>query len=150
MGWLIGWRTKREVIAHLNQDVGEKAKLIKSCVRGDVLWQVIETPKGRFIACNILGGSKSEGFGYKDLCETMGVHRYSCPLSYLELVPDPCSEFSTPWREEVRKYHTKQRKWRVIINGIDKVYKFTTRQSFESAKAYFDQHFTVEYTLEAA
>ncbi len=81
------------------------------CVRGNVLWSVIEiTHKQehrteRFIACHLLASEKGYGWGYKDMCESMHPLYYSCPLKYLEMVPEVANE---SWRELVRHYHQRR------------------------------------------
>lgn len=81
-------------------------------VRGNVLWTVWEiadissnVPR-RFIGCDLLGTHGGEGWGYKDMSEEMHPYFYSCPLSYLEMVPVASEE----WRAGVRAYHAKRKR----------------------------------------
>lgn len=138
MGWLIGERSKKDVIKHLNEDLGTNNKLVKSCVRGDTLWQVIETPETRFIACNLLGTIDGE-WGYKDMCESMHPYRYHCPLSYLELAPVASEE----WREGVRQYHAEQsgksKKWRLTVGNSSRDYTWDKKYTYEVVRAYFEK-----------
>ncbi|WP_240754701.1 hypothetical protein [Parasulfuritortus cantonensis] len=46
-------------------------------------------------------GGKKHGWGYKDLCESMGPYYYTCPLSYLDMVPVANAD----WRGQVRAWH---------------------------------------------
>lgn len=85
-------------------------------LRGQHLWVVFErrpdippeqaTPE-RFICLYLLGSQKGYGWGYKAVEETMGPAETGCPLSYLDMVPDPGS-YSTDWRERVRKHHERR------------------------------------------
>lgn len=64
-------------------------------------------PTERWIGCDLLEYSKrDEGWGYKDMDESMHPYYYSCPLSYLDMVPVVGSE---EWRQGVREYHQRQR-----------------------------------------
>jgi hypothetical protein len=85
----------------------------KHCIRGNCLWKiaVVEDLVGgewiekiRLIALDLLakGSRPDEGWGYKDMDETMGPYYYSCPISYLDMVPCPDSENARKWRAEVR------------------------------------------------
>ena len=149
MGWLIGWDSKREVIAHLNKEEKDY-KPLKSCVKGDTLWQVIETHRGLFIGCNLIGGSKKEGFGYKDMEEAAHPFRYHCPLGYLEMVTEvTCGE----WRDKVRKHHAenalKSSKFLFTLSGVPKVLQYAKRYSLEVVQAHLEKtylatHFTLE------
>jgi len=71
----------------------------------DVLWAVqcffrnLQPPK-TILICFLLEGSPG-GWGYKDLSEGEHPYYYTCPLKYLELAPETCSE----WRAEVRARH---------------------------------------------
>ena len=93
-----------------------EANCIKHCYRGSAwkgtLWKVwdhkaIEKATGEVIAselwigCDLCEYSKSDnGWGYKDMDESMGPSYYNCPLSYLDLTPVVNPE----WRESVRFY----------------------------------------------
>ena len=120
MGWLISYGdTKSETIARrtkteVNAEGTRRWSYPKSCVRGNCLWKimVIEDLKDgvwvediRLIALDLLAkGSRSdEGWGYKDIDETMGPYETSCPISYLDMVPCPDSECARDWREKVRE-----------------------------------------------
>ena len=52
-----------------------------------------------WITCYLLTPA---GDGYKPMSEDMGPYEYSCPMHFLEMVPDPKIGFSTDWREKVR------------------------------------------------
>lgn len=126
MGWLFGHSTKRSLIADLvrtqtNREGTKRWECIRHCYRGNaysgVLWTVqtvteVETNTivSQFIGCYLLRYNKGHGvgyeWGYKDMCESMHPFYYSCPLGYLELVPEECPE----WRAQVREYHATRTK----------------------------------------
>jgi len=84
-------------------------KVVAHKVRGQTLWAVIEYTQDagmrkaghRFIACFLMRSYRGEGWGYKDLDESMGPTEVSCPMKYLAMVPDP-GGYATAWRERVR------------------------------------------------
>jgi len=129
MGWLFKpGSLRRDLIAErtkgwerTNADgMTVKTKRLAHCYRGGafsgVLWTVWERafekngeqvqPTERWIGCDLLEYSKGvEGWGYKDLDESMHPYFYSCPLSYLKMVPVVTNE---EWRQSVRGYHERQ------------------------------------------
>ena len=126
MGWLFGHSTKKSLIADLTRDQravsnDRRYDCLRHCYRGNnyrgVLWtvQVVTDTKtneivGQFIGCYLLRYYKANGYGcewgYKDMCESSHPFYYSCPLAYLELVPEECPE----WRAQVREYHAARNK----------------------------------------
>lgn len=121
MGWLYSeGQTRRQLIAHLTKDwtsgeTGKTFRCLKHTARGNVLWTVWEITKpdgttDRFIGCALMQTLKGYGWGYKAMEESMGPCYYSCPLSYLDMVPCPDHEYAVEWREKVRHYHAKQRR----------------------------------------
>lgn len=124
MGWLFTFNSKRnELIARITADY-ESAKCIRHCYRGSVyngiLWSVWEytgntdKPGYRFIRCDLMRYSRHDnGWGYKDMTESMHPYYYSCPLSYLNLAPEENRE----WREGVREYWKRQRRIQAIKIG---------------------------------
>jgi len=116
MGWEYAWNSRKELIAHLcDEQTGYRTLARKATSeRGQsVLWAVHElgpehedNPGLRFIVCYLIGHDRRHGlYGYKELGETMGPFYYSCPLSFLEMAPEPEGENVKEWRECVRKYH---------------------------------------------
>lgn len=119
MGWLISFGdTKKETIARRtrtqhNEDRTRRWSYPKSCIRGNCLWKiaVVEDLKDgewvevqRVIALDLLrkGSRPDEGWGYKDIDETMGPAEKSCPISYLDMVPCP-DGYAREWRKAVRE-----------------------------------------------
>lgn len=114
MGWTYSpsWPTKAAMIDYCTGEAlgGPGAvTTIAKAIRGNVLWTVIEYgadsaryPKGtRAILCFLLGAEKGYGWGYKDMDESMGPCDLSCPIKFLDMVPDP-GGFATEWRARVR------------------------------------------------
>jgi len=114
MGWEFAWRSRKELIAHLCDEPTDYKTLARKVTRErgkSVLWAVHEigpddkeNPGLRFIVCYLMD-RKSGLHGYKEMGETMGPFYYSCPLSFLEMVPEPEGENVKEWRENVLKYH---------------------------------------------
>jgi len=128
MGWLftVG-STRRELIAERTQnwqrasnEILVESTCLAHCFRGGhfsgVLWSVWERtftkdghevePTQRWIACDLLQYSKSnDGWGYKDMEESMGPYFYSCPLGYLGMVPIEQFGGNEEWRKGVQSYH---------------------------------------------
>ena len=113
MGWLFRQgTTKLDIITDLittEENASRRRQTIAHSVRGNVLWSVIEItykqeplrPAMRFIACYLLESDRRHGWGYKDMDESMHPFYYSCPLKFLDMVPQACAA----WREGVRHYH---------------------------------------------
>lgn len=109
MGWLYYASTRRDLIADrtkTEETDTHKFVCLKHCTRGNVLWtvwQITDKATGeyrRLIGCDLMQAHPVYGWGYKDLDESMGPCYYTCPLSYLDLVPVK----NERWRESVRKY----------------------------------------------
>jgi hypothetical protein len=122
MGWLfINGCTRRQMIAERTEnwertsdDMLVKSVCLAHCYRGGiysgVLWAVWERtftkdgqtvrPVERWITCDLLRYQK-DCWGYKDMEESMHPYFYSCPLSYLALVPIDHFGGNETWRELV-------------------------------------------------
>lgn len=123
MGWLYAWDTRKQLIEHLVD--GNGVKTLKHCFKGNNMWAVQEytRPTGevvRFICLYLLRGSNNsrDGWGYKDISEGAGPVELSCPVSYLDMVPDP-GGYATEWRQRVRAYAAKSSR------TLEKGQKFT-------------------------
>lgn len=126
MGWLFtDGATKASIVKHLTTD-NEHVTTHRYSVRGNTLWaiQTAHHLEGndrgippKFIACYLLQSDGSFGWGYKDMCESMGPARYDCPLSYLDEVEPPPSEFAQGWRDEVRTHHATQARRRKMFKA---------------------------------
>lgn len=82
--------------------------VIRKCVKGNILWYVMEIrdkatdATSRWIGCSLLGAEKGFGWGSKDMSEEMGPCFYNVPLEYLDMVPEPAHNYG--WRAKVRAY----------------------------------------------
>lgn len=120
MGWLFTQnQTRAQLIRHLirtEDNARARYVTLAHCVRGNVLWTVREVTYKtdafgylpgfpyRYIGCDLMAGRRGFGWGYKDLCESMGPCYYHCPLTYLATVP----EANADWRAAVRHWHERQ------------------------------------------
>lgn len=113
MGWLFQHGASRaDIIARLiRAEDNEEARwtTLAHCTKGNVVWIVYEVFKKqkletkRFISCTLIAQQRNFGWGYKDMSESMGPCYYSCPLSYLDMVP----EADPDWRLRVREWHAR-------------------------------------------
>ena len=121
MGWMGGYRTKKEMVNYLNyfeHDSDRFYRTLKSKnvrERGvDILWQLNEVvalrdlscgmKKGdrkRFILCVMLEKTYQGDWAYKSVSEECGPVFYSCPKEWLNEVPVPNDEYAKAWREKV-------------------------------------------------
>ena len=106
MGWLFGWSTRKELVEHLIN--GNGVKTIKSCSVGNNLWCVHEYTNAASEAVRyaclylIKGGSGRDGWGYKDVDETMGPYKTNFPYTWLDLLSPIESEYANEWRARVK------------------------------------------------
>lgn len=135
MGWLFkAGITRRELIEERTKDwtrdgaegITVTSTCLAHCYRGNVysgvLWAVWERtfitdgqeakPTERWITCDLLRYQKDCGWGYKDMDESMHPFYYSCPLTYLDLVPVETYGGNSEWREGVRAHHARQKERR--------------------------------------
>ena len=99
-----------------------KTTCLAHCYRGGnfsgVLWTVwertflkdgqqVDQPQ-RWIGCDLLQSRKNEGWGYKDMDESVHPFYYSCPIGYLAKVPLDKYGGNAKWRQLVRSYHARQ------------------------------------------
>lgn len=123
MGWLFGWNTRKELVDHVTETFEndmQRTTCIRKFFSGNNMWTVWErqskaasTDVERFIVVFlILGGNnctngRGYGWGYKDVSEEMGPCEVTCPLAFLDMVPDP-GGYATAWRERVRAHHARR------------------------------------------
>ncbi len=135
MGWLFKPGVSRKVlIADRTEDwertskgMTVKSTCLAHCYRGGafsgVLWSVWERtfeidgksvqPTERWITCDILRYSKDDdGWGYKDMDESVHPYYYSCPLGYLNMVPIEQYGGNAEWRQIVHDHHQRRREKR--------------------------------------
>lgn len=98
------------IASEMNEKTGWAKRCLKHTTAGNVLWTVWEITaaadgsKHLSIGCDLLVRD-ADGWGYKPSTEDCGPLYYTCPLSYLEMVP----EVNPEWRQQVRKYWEKRR-----------------------------------------
>lgn len=122
MGWSYSVNSDRreiirEITAGWKSEKGS-SECISKTLKGNTMWSLWRStdPSGKvldtYILCHLLGngGKKGDGWGYKDMCESMGPYYYSCPLAYLKAAP----VVNQKWRDGVMAYHAKRQK----ANGI--------------------------------
>lgn len=142
MGWLFGWRTRKELVDHLVNKNG--VKTIKHCFSGNNLWAVQEGVRSDgekvVFACLYLIQGPAYGkdtggpyaWGYKDVDESMGPCKTDFPASWLELLSPTKYPHALEWRAAVKARGEKEAlmkigtHWR-LTNG--KVYKIVRRRS---------------------
>ena len=108
MGWLFGYYTRKELVDHLCE--GNGVTTLKRRFVGNTLYTVnaYEQANGTDIkyACVYLLKGRTgtrDGWGYKDMDETMGPYYYDFPVSWLDML-SPCdSENALGWRKCVRE-----------------------------------------------
>lgn len=120
MGWTtcIGYDKERLLKDRLRDKSNGTTdwKVLAHSLRGHHLWYVVErTDHGdgykstiRYIALDLIGYDRYHGggWGYKDVCESMGLSEKDCPLKFLDMVPVPCdSDYAHNWRKAVREWH---------------------------------------------
>lgn len=111
MGWLFTSGATRSKIVNENTQPWENdktiAKCLTYCLRGNCLWMVWElTDKAtgkteKYIGLDLLQAQRGYGWGYKGMSESVHPYYYTCPLSYLSMVPVANAE----WRAKVLLYH---------------------------------------------
>lgn len=116
MGWFFTQgQTKAELITHLTEG-DTTLRTHRKCLRGNTLWAIQENvghPElGRFIVAYLLRKQPGYGWGYKPVEESMGPAELSCPVSYLDEVPVPDSQFAPEWRNRVRQRHAEKNRQR--------------------------------------
>lgn len=115
MGYFVRYGASRDsviqdILASEPGEDGKKREALRHCLVGNVLWSVWEITaedgsKSRLIRCDLLARDK-DGWGNKSLTESSHPFYYSCPLAYLEEVPERCPE----WRRKVRAYWAERNK----------------------------------------
>jgi hypothetical protein len=129
MGWTTSsfWQSRRDIVQDRikpwdyydeKRDRTVTGRTLAYCVRGNCLWKVVEhtryagqtlgwiTQQTTFIALDLIRNyGKDEGWGYKDMDESVGPNYYNCPLKYLAMQPRvDCQS----WRDDVKAYHAKR------------------------------------------
>jgi hypothetical protein len=148
MGWLFGWNTRKQLIDHLVD--GNGVHTLKHCCVGNVMWAVQEGTSlrtgetVRFIACYLLKGRNTsrDGWGYKDMEESMHPYYYTCPLSYLDMVDPTCPEWRAKVRERAASRGLKLTAGDVVIYCDHDRYRVVEKVSAGKYKVMLDRHDT--------
>lgn len=114
MGWFYGSRSRPELIDEICTAT-EHRKVLRRFFSGNTMWTVEEVTipeesgpvTKRFIGCYLIQRDGPHNWGYKPLEESMGPCVVTCPLAFLDMVPDP-GMYATEWRARVRKYHAQR------------------------------------------
>ena len=146
MGWMFGWNSRKDLVDHLTKtwDTEKHTTVcLKKFFSGNNMWTVWErTSKDgsepyidRYIVLFLIKGGNhcteghGYGWGYKDVGEECGPCETSCPISFLDMVPDP-GGYATAWRARVRAARATRNQKLVVgqvvrlTNGKD--YKITS------------------------
>lgn len=118
MGWdFAKGASKADIINEITKTwTSSGSGVTYSCIKkktvGSALWTAWEETKAsdpdhkvRWIGCDLLKSKKDYGWGNKGMDERMHPYNYSCPLEFLEAVPEVrCAE----WRGKVLEWHETQ------------------------------------------
>jgi hypothetical protein len=111
MGWLFStqWRDRSDLVRHLRRPerFGDNLELVRACVTGSHHWYLVrERATGlHWIGLDLLQSGRGDGWGYKDLDESVGPTAVDCPLAYLAAPHADRDGWALQWRERVRAYH---------------------------------------------
>lgn len=146
MGWLYGWRTRRELVNYLTNQSG--LRTLKHCFVGNNMWAVHEatrTDNGKKVvfACLYLihgpafgrGNGNPNAWGYKDVEETMGPFQINFPMAWLDLLSPTETKYALEWRAAVKARGEKLASmrigtfWHIGDLGVFKIIKRRSPQS---------------------
>lgn len=123
MGWTFPYTTptRAALVQHLRRPerFGEKFELVRACASGSHHWYLIrERATGlHWIGLDLLQGARGEGWGYKDLDETVGPCAVDCPLAYLDAPHAEREGWAAQWRARVREYHARKSARPALVPG---------------------------------
>lgn len=115
MGWLFSpsWATRADLVRHLRRPerFGDRLELVRACVTGSHHWYLVrERATGlHWVGLDLLQSGRGDGWGYKDLDESVGPCAVDCPLAYLAAPHADRDGWAAQWRERVRAYHADRR-----------------------------------------
>ena len=147
MGWTFtSGASRKDIIEEVSQTwLSEtiKSECIAKCTRGNVLWQVWQvsrkdesgdtfTPSVRWIGCVLMQNGGRDGWGAKEMSETMGPCYYTIPQGYLDMVP--CPEGGEGWRIKVAAKQADANRVKKLVDGD--VLKFDAALQFAGGKTY--------------
>lgn len=124
MGWLFSpsWATRADLVRHLRRPerFGDRLELVRACVTGSHHWYLVrERATGlHWIGLDLLQSGRGDGWGYKDLDESVGPTACDCPLSYLAAPHADRDGWALQWRERVRAYHADRQARPALAAGL--------------------------------
>ena len=128
MGWLFSYDPgfgRKQLLEDLRSPrrFGEHIKLLQSSAVGNHHWYLAKTTKPdgsevTWIGLDLMqGGGRNQGWGYKDMSESMGPYYYDCPITYLDKA-SPAKGCAIEWRAKVRSYHEAKKKRPKPVAGL--------------------------------
>ena len=130
MGWLIGWRSKEDLVQHLLRQDGGNCDVIDHSLRGNNLWMLCKRKDDGFrfiVLCRLQycrgSGPYGRDWGYKDIDESMGPFYYDCPERLLAQ-SDDTSDYGTAWRRNCREMRNRRASRKAFIESLQKGDKF--------------------------
>lgn len=111
MGWSYPYstQTRADLVRYLRRPerFNERCELVRACVIGSHHWYLArERATGQhWIGLDLMQSGRAEGWGYKDMDESVGPNAIDCPLAYLAAPHAEPLGFAAQWRERVRAYH---------------------------------------------
>lgn len=111
MGWLFRCdpRYKRDdLIKDLRRPDRWSAgtTLLQACTKGNHHWYLAKTGDTIWIGLDLMqGGGRNQGWGYKDMDETVGPYQTDCPISYINKASPTEHEYANAWRKKVCEHH---------------------------------------------
>ena len=152
MGWTFHYHTtKDQLIRSLLEprvyirDNGTPVRIepLRHTVRGTHLWslwqELIGDQATRYIVLHLLAADrKHDGYGYKDMDETMHPYYYDCPVTWLDDLTEPENDGSREWRAKVREWHAHEKAHKrrveamqpgeqILVYGVPYTYEYCFR-----------------------
>ncbi len=124
MGWIFPYttRTRAELVKYLRRPerFGPRLELVRACVKGSRHWYLIREKESglHWVGLDLMQGARVDGWGYKDLDETVGPTAADCPLSYLDAPHRGPVGYAAQWRERVRRFHAAEKARPALAPGV--------------------------------
>jgi hypothetical protein len=113
MGWLYSYniRSKKEMVAYLRRPerFGQDHELLRATTVGNHHWYLCRNRLTGlvYIGLDKMTGGIKDGWGYKDMDESVGPCEVDCPLSYLAQASQ-ATGYAIEWRFNVQDFHAKK------------------------------------------
>lgn len=111
MGWTypLHTKTRAQLVQWLRRPerFGEHLELVRACASGSHHWYLMRIKETglHWIGLDLMQGARGEGWGYKDLDESVGPCAHDCPLVYLSAPHEPRDGWALEWRKRVQEHH---------------------------------------------